>query len=339
MTEKCRIKTIVKRMRRLAATTIATLGAIGVMQGAEPLLTIEVHNYVPYHVDVADPATFASSPGTTPGVARVFQRFVFMGDIASVNGQPAKGIWTATAVNILASPTPPAKQAIADGTRQNIIEMYFDLMQADGTPIGTIAVTGLTRGLPAPGAPLVQTGDSMVVVGGTGAYLGLRGQAGIVSLGSPRQASAVEDPANRRANGGATRSYVLHLLPMATPEIVISSSGPAIVHSSDNSLVTAAKPARAGEVLTLYATGLGPTRPGVNPGTPFPVNSLSTVNSPVQVMVNGAPVPASYAGGYPGAVNGYQVNLQLPGNTAPGVATLSLNVAWINGSEVQIPVQ
>jgi uncharacterized protein (TIGR03437 family) len=306
--------------------------------GAQTLLTVEVENYVPYHIDVPDPATFASKPGITPAIPLEFGRFVFIGDIVSVNGQPAKGIWTATAVNLHSSPTPQAKQAIADAERNNLIEMYFDLLQADGTPIGTIVATGLTRGSPAPGAPLVQTGDSIAIVGGTGAFLGLRGQAGMIDAGSPRQASAVEDPANRRINGGAKRSYVLHLIPMTTPEIVTLNTGPAIVHSSDNSPVTAAKPARAGEILTLYATGLGPTRPGVDPGKPFPTTGVQVVNSPIQVMVNGTAVPATYAGGYPGTVNGYQINFKLPDDTVSGLASLSLNVAWINGSEAKVPV-
>jgi uncharacterized protein (TIGR03437 family) len=300
---------------------------------------VEINNYVPYHVDVPDPATFASNPAIVPGTVRVFQRFMFIGDIVSVNGQPAKGIWTATAANLFASPTPPAKQAIADAVRQNIIQMYFDLMQTDGTPIGSIMATGLTRGSPPPGAPLIQTGDTMAIIGGTGAFLGVRGQAGVIDLGSPRQASAMEDPANRRTNGGATRSYVLHLIPMATPEIAMVGTSPAIEHSSDFSLVTTAKPARAGEVLTLYATGLGPTRPGVDPGKPFPTTGLQIVNSPVQVVVNGRAVPAMYAGGYPGSVNGYQVNFRLPDDVASGVAALSLSAAWVPGSEVKIPVQ
>jgi uncharacterized protein (TIGR03437 family) len=38
--------------------------------------------------------------------------------------------------------------------------------------------------------------------------------------------------------------------------------------ASDFTRVTAAKPARSGETLTLLASGLGPTRPGVDPGNP-----------------------------------------------------------------------
>jgi uncharacterized protein (TIGR03437 family) len=306
---------------------------------AQPILTIDVDNYVPYHNDVADPATFASTPNTTAGTVRAFQRFVFIGDIVAVNGEAAKGIWTASATNVLLSPTPPPKQGIADAVRANIIEMYFDLMQADGTPVGTIIATGLTRGSPPPGAPRIQTGDTMAIVGGTGAFLGVRGQAGVIDLGSPRQASMLEDPANRRANGGAKRSYVLHLIPMTLPEIVVTSAGPAVVHSSDNTLVSAAKPARAGELLTLYATGLGPTWPGVDPGNAFPLTGPQVVNSPVRLSLDGRPAAVLYAGGYPGAVNGYQVNFRLPDDANPGVVTLSLSVAWISGREARIPVQ
>ena len=59
-------------------------------------------------------------------------------------------------------------------------------------------------------------------------------------------------------------------------------AGPAIVHSADFTLVTSDKPARAGEILTLYASGLGPTRPGVDSGEPFPTTGLQVVNSPVR---------------------------------------------------------
>ena len=56
-------------------------------------------------------------------------------------------------------------------------------------------------------------------------------------------------------------------------------------------------------------------------------------------MVNGTGVPASRAGGYPSAVNTYQVNFRLPDDTTSGLASLSLNVAWIAGSEAKITVK
>lgn len=43
--------------------------------------------------------------------------------------------------------------------------------------------------------------------------------------------------------------------------------------------------------------------------------------------------------GYPGAVDGYQVNFQLPSATASGTATIQLSAAWIQGPAVNVPVQ
>jgi len=37
--------------------------------------------------------------------------------------------------------------------------------------------------------------------------------------------------------------------------------------------------------------------------------------------------------------NVYRVDFRVPEGTAAGMATLGLSVAWINGSEVKIPVQ
>jgi hypothetical protein len=41
--------------------------------------------------------------------------------------------------------------------------------------------------------------------------------------------------------------------------------------------------------LSIFATGLGQTNPGVDPGQSFPSSPPATVNSPVEVMVNGKP--------------------------------------------------
>jgi len=109
------------------------------------------------------------------------------------------------------------------------------------------------------------------IVGGTGAFLGARGQMGQGAIAVPdRNASMTEDPANRRTHDGGRVRYVLHVIPMALPQIVTTASGPVVFHSSDFSPVTTAKPAKAGEVLITMATGVGPTRPGVDPGQPFP---------------------------------------------------------------------
>jgi uncharacterized protein (TIGR03437 family) len=126
---------------------------------------------------------------------------------------------------------------------------------------------------------------------------------------------------------------------MSWPTVVTTVGGPAIVHSSDSSLVSASKPAAAGEILSLFATGLGPTRTSLAPGQPFPSSPLAVVNSPIDVTVNGKSAEVLGAVGYPGAVDGYQVNFRVPPDISPGAATIQISAAWIPGAPVSISVK
>jgi uncharacterized protein (TIGR03437 family) len=112
-----------------------------------------------------------------------------------------------------------------------------------------------------------------------------------------------------------------------------------VTHTSNFSLVSASKPATAGEILSLFASGLGPTIPGVDPGQPFPASPLAAVNSPVEVTVNGKSADVLGAAGFPGAVDGYQVNFRLPPDTAKGPASIQVSAAWIPSAPVSIAVQ
>src|SRR5258708_11280234 len=165
------------------------------------LLKIDIQDYVPYNYDVYDNQKFASAPVLTPIVpmgAKAFGFLVFIGDIVAVNGKPVKGLWTARATGFFFDPNAVPGHSTADAVRGNIIDMYWEILQLDGTPIGTLSASGLTRGAPPPGAPLAQTGDNLSITGGTGAFLGARGQAGAIDLCPPRRATVAEDPARPR---------------------------------------------------------------------------------------------------------------------------------------------
>ncbi len=307
------------------------------------ILEIEVENFVTYHNDVTDYSKLATDPNrTTLAVrARNFEQSIGVADIVSVNGKPARGVMTERRWMFNRQPNRVAGQAIADVVRDDIRDRYFDILNPDGTPIGSIMTSGSGGGPPPSGAPSAITSADFTIMGGTGAFLGARGQAGGTRDPRPgnRVASMTEDPANRRNYEGGLRRFVLHLIPLARPEVVIAANGPAVVHANDFSPVTTAKPARAGELLTLFATGLGPTRPGVDPGRPFPASPPHVCNSPVEVMVNGAPAEVLYAGGYAGAVDAYQINFRLPADIRPGSASIHMTAAFVAGSEVRIAIQ
>ena len=338
---------MIRKAANIVMVAIPLVAACNLASAQQPpaTLTIDLGNMVEYQEDIYDPVTFARSPNVTPslgigaGVAN-FAVATLLGDIVAVNGQPAKGLYAGRSRTISAHTNPTPGQAIADVTRAAIREHIFEILQPDGTPVGSIMLMGLSGGnSPPPGQPSTENAN-WAIVGGTGAFLGARGQAeAIVGIGlGGRAASMSEDPANRRINGGSMGQCVLHVIPMTVPQVVTTPNGPAITHSTDFSLVTPSNPASAGEILSLFTTGLGPLR-GVATGQPFPSNPPALVNSPVQVTVTGNSAEVIGAVGYPGSVDGYQVNFRVPAGTPKGQATIQVSAAWITGTPVSITVK
>ena len=307
------------------------------------VLEMDVENVVRYYEDTTDSSKFATVPGVVPAnVAPNFQTYVLIGDIVAINGQPVRGTVSHTARWTNLTTTPTSGQAIADMARGGLGQWAFEIQGSDGSPIGTIFLAGMHGGARTPGSPLEVTQGNNAIIGGTGAFLGARGDFGQqvnAQTIAVRAASITEDPSNRRRNGGGKIRWVFHVIPMSTPEIVATASGPAIVHANDFSPVTASKPAAPGEILSIFATGLGPTSPGVDPGQPFSTSPLQSVSSPLVVTVNGKSADVLASVGLPGTVDGYQVNFRLPSDTTRGSVSIYLTAAWIPGPSVSFPVQ
>jgi hypothetical protein len=328
-----------------AVYPIVILAACRLALGQAPpptILTIDLENFVHYEGDTSDVSQYGVTAGvTTPAAVLNSHDFwvaTVLGDIVAVNGQPAKGLYVARSRDINTSPNPGSGGAIADVVRVSMREEVFEILSASGNPVGTIMAHGLSSGAAPPGSPASQTSVNFAVIGGTGAFTGVRGTSGSAS-GNARNASITEDPRNRRINGGNKSRRIVTLYPMSAPQVIVTSSGPAVAHSSDFSLVTISKPAAAGEVLSVFMTGLGPVRAGVDPGQPFPSSPLAAVNSPVEATVNGEPAEVLAAVGFPGAIDGYQVNFRLPPDTPKGIAAIQMSAAWISSAPVKIPVQ
>jgi hypothetical protein len=325
--------------------TLLALGAgLGWSQSTPPAVIwdMRIENRVVYWADTADVSKLATSPANTPPApARTFANFMSIADIVSVNGRPVKGAWTIRAMQLSMSPNPAPGQAIADTTRANHVDQAFEILQADGKPIGTLFALGLSAGVPPPGAPLIAANTNGAIVGGTGAFLGIRGQQELVELiVAEHQASMIEDPANRRTLGGGAgiRRLVFHLIPMSWPEVMTAQGSPGVFHN-DFSLVTPGKPARAGETLIVMMTNLGPTVPGIDPGQSFPTDRILEVNSPVEASVNGKLATVINKIGWPGLTNAYRLDVRVPDGTATGTALLQITAAFIPAPEVRFAVQ
>ena len=92
-----------------------------------------------------------------------------------------------------------------------------------------------------------------------------------------------------------------------------SGRGPgAVLHATTGQLVTQNNPAVQGEYISIYATGLGST---------FRSGGLDVASIAPRVMMDNNPAPVIFAGLAPGFLGLYQINVQVPVGTPPGLAT------------------
>jgi uncharacterized protein (TIGR03437 family) len=111
---------------------------------------------------------------------------------------------------------------------------------------------------------------------------------------------------------------------------------------ADPSLVPGGQLAKPGEIVTLYGTGFGDTKPFVATGT-LATGAAQLVN-PITVTVGTATLPASdvlYAGASPGSITGlYQFNVRLPTSTPSGNVPVTISIGGFKTqSGLTVPVQ
>jgi uncharacterized protein (TIGR03437 family) len=116
-------------------------------------------------------------------------------------------------------------------------------------------------------------------------------------------------------NDSAAGPPVAIVLGMAAPALFQLDDKNVIATHGNGPLVTPSSPAKRGEVVVLYATGLGPTIPAAVPNQ-LPQSIAKLANAAdFHVLLNGAAVDPSaiqYAGLTPGFAGLFQINLRLP---------------------------
>ena len=118
-------------------------------------------------------------------------------------------------------------------------------------------------------------------------------------------------------------------------------TGAGAVLDSFYNLITPANPAGAGvTVILIYCTGLGPVTNQPPTGAAAPSNpSAATTATPV-VTIGGAPAHVLWSGLAPGSVGEYQVNVQVPADSATGDnVPLALSIGGAISNTVEIAVQ
>lgn len=144
------------------------------------------------------------------------------------------------------------------------------------------------------------------------------------SVLGPSNVQVILNPGRSNEIRGAVRSGVV--VQTLSPAFFtfdgqsIAAQSAAFAPIANASVVPGARPARPGEIVTLYASGFGPTNPAFDAGS-IP-DRQGAITSPFSITVGGVGLADSdilYAGVSPSSISGlYQFNIRVPLSTASG---------------------
>ncbi len=128
----------------------------------------------------------------------------------------------------------------------------------------------------------------------------------------------------------------------------LTQSAPAIFHGPDgiaaaldqqNAVVTTGNPVRRGQLVQLFANGLGQIANQPTSGEPAPVSPLATTTTAPIVTIGGQTATVMFSGLAPGFAGLYQINATVPNGLSPGMQSVSISIAGAASPSVSLPVQ
>lgn len=159
----------------------------------------------------------------------------------------------------------------------------------------------------------------------------------VVPFGTSESVAAIEVTSN-----GQKSNTVTVFTTLTSPGVFTKPPGgigyAAALHTTDFSEVTPLNPAKPGETLAVFLTGLGSVSPAVADGTPGPTNPTSSAVASLAAYLDGKTVNVSFAGLAPTLVGLYQMNLQIPATVRSGDRYLDIAGPDSYNSEAVIPI-
>jgi len=242
----------------------------------------------------------------------------------TINARATAPNFAAATAQLLGAVTPNNAPILADLA---IANFYNPIGGAPLAPGALVQITGqylagLTMNAPSIPLPLTLGGTS-VIVGGVQAP---------ISMVSPGQINAqvpFELPVGQpyqvivNANNALTTPQSFQAGD-ASPGLSVLPNGFVQAGHQDGSVVTEAKPAKPGEVLSVYLVGMGATSIPVASGQPGPSGTFATTAINPVLTLNGENTTVSFSGLIPGLVGVYQVNFAVPSDAPNGDLALTL---------------
>jgi uncharacterized protein (TIGR03437 family) len=117
---------------------------------------------------------------------------------------------------------------------------------------------------------------------------------------------------------------------MARAPLTVLPNAPGLYAAAnqDGRLNAATAPARRGEVLHIYGTGVGAVTPAVDDGAAAPLQPLSIGVVPPNVFLGPRQLVVQFSGLAPGTAGGWQIDVLLPRDSPVGN---NLSLVVVNG--------
>ncbi len=150
-------------------------------------------------------------------------------------------------------------------------------------------------------------------------------------------ASSVQVKIN--VDGVANSNVITVPLVQYAPTIFQSSGIVAAVNATTGTIISASNPAHAGDVVELYANGLGPVNNQPASGDPSPSSGqFATTKTNPTITIGGQNAAVSYSGLAPGNPGLYQINVTVP-SVSSGNQTVTLAIGGASAPTAVIPIK
>jgi len=125
----------------------------------------------------------------------------------------------------------------------------------------------------------------------------------------------------------------------AAPALFSHPGGAIVVRNNDFSLIGAENPARAGDILVIYLTGLGQTTPALLTGALGPSAAPFANAGTTTVTIGGQAAEVIYSLASPGFIGLYQVAIRVPAGVTPGNVPVIVRVGAAASNPANIALQ
>lgn len=134
----------------------------------------------------------------------------------------------------------------------------------------------------------------------------------------------------------STQTQAVSVTPFSPGIFQADQNGTGVIfHGTTFTFITPSSPAKPGEVVSIYCTGLGAVMTPATAGAPAQADN--TVAIPT-VMIGGQIASTSYSGLAPGLIGVYQVNATVPSTLTTGMQPVQIIIGGVPGNQVFMSV-